>query len=88
MRTGTEIEAALWELLRARSPLAADGALLTGSPDDLPLGAGGLGLDSIAMVELLLDCEARFGGRAADLLVGEPLTFGRLLAYLRVSGLS
>ena len=88
MRTGTDIAEALWELLRARSPLAAEGALPTGSPDDLPLGAGGLGLDSIAMVELLLDCEARFGGRATDLLAGEPLTFGRLLAYLGASGLS
>jgi hypothetical protein len=86
MQAETEIEEALWELLRARSPLAAEGALLTGSPDDLPLGAGGLGLDSIAMVELLLDCEARFGGRATDLLAGEPLTVGRLIAHLRAAG--
>jgi acyl carrier protein len=78
MRTETDIETALGELLRARSPLAGEPPL----PADLPLGAGGLGLDSIAMVELLLDCETRFGGRATDLLAGPPLTVGRLLAHL------
>jgi acyl carrier protein len=45
----------------------------------LPLGAGGLGLDSIAIAELLLACEERFGITiAAELLAGEPLTVGRL----------
>ena len=83
MRTETDIEAALGELLRARSPLAGEPPL----PAGLALGAGGLGLDSIAMVELLLDCEASFGGRSTDLLAGAPLTVGRLLAHLR-SGLS
>jgi acyl carrier protein len=82
MRTETDLEEALGELLRARSPLAHDRALT----DDLPLGPGGLGLDSIALVELLLDCEARFGGHPADLLLAAtPLTVGRLLGYLRDS---
>ncbi|HEY0556116.1 MAG TPA: phosphopantetheine-binding protein [Thermoanaerobaculia bacterium] len=84
MRTGTDIEEALGEILRARSPLARNRALA----NDLPLGAGGLGLDSIALVELLLDCEARFGGRPADLLTGPPLTIGSLLACLRAAGRS
>jgi acyl carrier protein len=79
MQAGTDIADAVRELLRARAPLAAGGAL----PDELRLGAGGLGLDSIAMVELLLDCERRFGGRAAELLEGAPLTVGRLVVYLR-----
>ena len=30
-------------------------------PDDAALGAEGLGLDSIEIVELLLDCEERLG---------------------------
>lgn len=79
MQAVTEIEGALADLLRSRSPLAGSGPL----SHDLRLGAGGLGLDSIAMVELLLDCEERFGVRAAELLEGAPLTVGILLARVR-----
>jgi acyl carrier protein len=79
MQTGTRIEDAMVDLLRSRFPLAGGGPL----PDDLRLGAGGLGLDSIAMVELLLDCERRFGVCTAGLLEGAPLTVGRLLACVR-----
>jgi acyl carrier protein len=79
MRTGTRIEDAVMDLLRSRSPLAGSGPLA----DDLRLGAGGLGLDSIAMVELLLDCERRFGVPVAGLLEGAPLTVGLLLCHLR-----
>jgi acyl carrier protein len=65
------------DLLRSRVLRASDGI---GLPDDLRLGPGGLGLDSIALVELLLECEQRFGEPlAAELLVGEPLTIGRLV---------
>jgi acyl carrier protein len=82
MKTGTDIEEAVLDLLRSRAPLAGSGAL----PDSLRLGAGGLGLDSIAMVELLLDCERRFGlTAAAELLAGAPLTVGRLVAHVRDS---
>jgi len=56
---------------------------------DLPLGAGGLGLDSIAMAEVLLACEAQFGiVIAADLLAGEPLTFGRLVERVQAAVVS
>lgn len=52
--------------------------------EDLLLGPGGLGFDSIGMVELLLQCEARFSvAVAAELLAGEPLTIGRLAACIR-----
>jgi acyl carrier protein len=45
-----------------------------------PLGAGGVGLDSIAIVEVLLACEERFGlVIAAELLEGERLTVGLLV---------
>jgi len=67
-------------LLRERSPVARARPDLH---DDLPLGAGGLGLDSIALVELLLDCEQRLGiGPHPALLEGPPLTVGRLVASL------
>ncbi len=70
------------DLLRSRATLAAGRSL----PGDLLLGAGGLGLDSIAMVELLLDCEQRFGVDTTELLEGAPLTVGRLLAHLCDAG--
>jgi acyl carrier protein len=47
-----------------------------------PLGGDGLGLDSIAIAEVLLDCEMRFGVNVADLLTGEAITFGKLVERL------
>ena len=80
MRTGTDVAETVLDLVRSRAPLAGSGAL----PHELRLGAGGLGLDSIAMVELLLDCEQRFGLTVvSELLTGAPLTVGRLLAHVR-----
>ena len=62
----------LYAILRARN---ADATLTP----DLPLGADGLGLDSIALVEVLLECEEAFGiDLATDLLAGAPLTVGAL----------
>ena len=75
------------DLLRARSPLAQRLAPGSGLPADLPLGTGGLGMDSIALVELLLEVEQRFAvSAAAELLAGPPLTVGLLLAHLHASG--
>ncbi len=79
-----EIEDAVRDLLRSRSPLGWSRELPAVLPDDLRLGAGGLGLDSIALVELLLDCERRFGlAGVAELLAGPPLTVGLLVAHAR-----
>ncbi len=51
---------------------------------DTPLGSGGLGLDSIALVEVLLECEDRFGvAIAAEALAHSPLTVGSLLDKIR-----
>ena len=83
MRAGGGVEEGVRELVRARAPRAAEHAELA---DALPLGSGGLGLDSIALVELLVDCERRFGMPAATtLLAGEPLTVGRLVEHLRAA---
>jgi acyl carrier protein len=51
--------------------------------DDVPIGADGLGLDSVGVVELLLDCETAFGVRLPpDLAEAGSLTVGRLVALV------
>jgi hypothetical protein len=54
--------------------------------DDVSLGEAGLGLDSIEIVELLLDCEEIVGGfddgSAEQLLEAAPVTIGRLIGHL------
>ena len=82
-----DIEETVRDLVRSRAPLARAHA---GLADELRLGPGGLGMDSIALVELLLDCEKRFGIRSgswnpAEFLEGPPLTVGRLVAHLRAA---
>lgn len=50
--------------------------------DGLALTSGGAGLDSIALVELLLDVERELGvGGSVELLEGPPITVGRLVAW-------
>jgi acyl carrier protein len=68
------------DIVRARASRAVTDATL---PGNLTLGAEGLGLDSIAIAELLLDCEQRFGVSVISLLEGEPLTLTRLIAHLK-----
>jgi acyl carrier protein len=47
--------------------------------DDWPLGATGAGLDSISLVELLLDCESQFGVAILDALAtGAPITLAAI----------
>jgi acyl carrier protein len=50
------------------------------SIDDLPLGADGLGLDSIAIAEVLLEAEARFQRSFTHMLDGDAITVRRLTA--------
>lgn len=57
-----------------------------GVPDDAALtGAGGLGFDSVRVVELLLACETRFEVTLAaeEVLAGAPLTVATLAARVR-----
>ncbi len=46
---------------------------------DMALGAEGLGLDSIAIFEMLLECERSFGVPASELIAVERLTVGDIL---------
>lgn len=58
-------------------------ALDKGLADDQPLGTTGLGLDSVALVELIVAAEAQFGVPCPDsLLDGSPLTVGRLIDHV------
>lgn len=80
MVEASTVDETLARLLRARCALGA----VAGAPDELPLGTGGLGMDSIAIAELLIECAERFGVAVPiDLLAGEPLTVGRLAEHLR-----
>jgi acyl carrier protein len=87
MKAASGVEDSVRELLSARAPLARSFAELPAElPENLLLGPGGLGLDSIALVELLLDCEYRFGlAGSAELLAGPPLTVDLLVAHIRAA---
>jgi acyl carrier protein len=52
--------------------------------DDVSLGERGLGLDSIEIVELLLELDERPGNstRAEELLDAGPISIGRLIDHL------
>ena len=53
-------------------------------PVDLTLGADGLGLDSIAVVELVIACQSAVGIPFPPALFdGGPLTVGRLVEHAR-----
>lgn len=83
MKLGRVIEEEVRSILRSRALLTSGSAPL---PDDLRLGSGGLGLDSISLVEILLDCERRFGiPPPVELLAGPPPTVGRLVEAVRAA---
>jgi acyl carrier protein len=65
-------------LLRHPESSRHDGHL----PDDLSLGEDGLGLDSLAIVEVLVECEDRFGVEAAPLIEQGPVRVGALVAHI------
>jgi hypothetical protein len=73
--------AVVYETLATRWPGRFADELLAGH---VPLGSEGLGLDSIEIVELLLECEERLGGGngADDLLEAGPISIGDLIARL------
>jgi acyl carrier protein len=54
--------------------------------EDTALGEGGLALDSIAVAEVLLECENAFGVSAAPLIDGQPVTLRRMAGYWEPKG--
>jgi acyl carrier protein len=68
-------------MIRERAPLAWRDREF---PSDLSMGSGGFGLDSIAIVELLIECEVAVGIPFPPALFdGGPLTVGRLVNHAR-----
>ena len=73
------IDSIVRDIVRARISRAVPTDELTA---DAMLGSGGLGLDSISIAEVLLDCQQRFGVNMTALLESEPLTLRKLVAHL------
>jgi len=73
------IAATVHEIVRKRVAHSLPPGPLAG---ELRLGGEGLGLDSISIAEVLLECEQRFGVGVTQLLEGEPLTLARLIEHV------
>lgn len=73
--------ATVYEALGSLWPGRFDGRSLS---DDLSLGSDGLGLDSIEIVELLLECEERLGNGTwvDEVLEAGPVRIGNLIEHL------
>lgn len=70
---------ALAELISAAWPDRLEGVILH---EELELGEGGLGLDSVDAFELLVACEERWGRpMTEDLLKSDPLTVGLVIEH-------
>ncbi|MFB3855154.1 MAG: acyl carrier protein [Vicinamibacterales bacterium] len=79
--TTRDVAAAVRELLRRLAPGACEGRQIG---DDTPLDGRGAGLDSVARVELLLECEQEFGVRLAQSLLDEGcLTIRRIAEHVQ-----
>lgn len=72
-----KLDTVVRDIVRARTSRAVP------AEDDITFGPDGLGLDSISLAEVLLDCEDRFGVNVNALLDGEPLTLRRLLTHVK-----
>ena len=71
------LRAAVRRLVAARA-----GVALPDDADALALGRGGLGFDSVRLVELLLDCERELGLTFDPELLADPgLSIERLAAH-------
>jgi acyl carrier protein len=70
---------AVAELISATWPDRLEGVILQ---QELELGEGGLGLDSVDAFELLVACEERWGRpMTEDLLKSDPLTVGLVVEH-------
>jgi hypothetical protein len=77
----TTIASTVYDVLTSLWPGRFDPAALS---EDAELGSNGIGLDSIEIVELLLECDARLGNgaRAEELLEAGPIRIGTLIDHL------
>lgn len=82
-RTLTDIDTGVRQLLARRA-----GAGAMALPADTPLGADGVGLDSVAVVEFLVECEGAFGVEIPEeFLVEDRVTLGVVVrAIARAAG--
>jgi hypothetical protein len=75
-----EVSARISEMIAATWPDQFSAGLPC---DEVPLGAGGLELDSVAIVEALLMCEDTWGvPMVGGLLDGSPLTIGQMALFI------
>lgn len=74
------IDTIVHDIVRTRTSRAIPNEELT---PDAALGSDGLGLDSISIAEVLLDCQQRFGVSVTGLLECEPLTLRKLVEHLQ-----
>jgi acyl carrier protein len=81
MEDRAQTAAAVYSILTMRWPGRFDRVQLA---DQVSLGSDGLGLDSIEIVELLLDCEEEVGrdGDSDALLETGTISIGRLIDHL------
>ena len=77
-----DIASLIRQTVRTRVPDSWYSAHAAEVGDDVAVGGSGLGLDSVAIVELLLECEAAVGVPfPAAIFDDGPLTVGRLIAH-------
>lgn len=69
----TSVQEMIAAILRKR------GVALPSHGADPPLGTEGLGLDSIAIADVILDCETTFGRSFVELLDERPLRVSSLI---------
>jgi acyl carrier protein len=75
--------ATIREIILTSWPHRFDGREL---PDDVSLGDGGLGLDSVELAEVLLTCEERCGRHVTEeLFATVPLTIASVADFLAAS---
>lgn len=74
-----DLESELQQMIRNHLPAALAAEGIAG---EVPLGAGGVGMDSVAVVMLLLECEGRWGVAFPAEMLEQPLTINRMIRHL------
>jgi len=81
MCSDSKLVSKIHELIKQQLPSSLKNKDLN---EELPLMQGGLGIDSIKLVDLLLSCEDIFGSPfTPDILEEEPLTVKKLIEYVK-----